>query len=69
MANTVLTINPPVADADLTSRGSSFLWAIFAIMFASGLGVIAWTLSTVQGTSCALCAVDGKFADDPFSRR
>lgn len=44
-----LSYNPTVANADLTVRGSDWLWAAFAIMIASGIGVLAWAL-TLPGT-------------------
>lgn len=47
--NNALNVNPPVADADITVRGSDFLWAIFAAMLASALGVTVWALMTPPG--------------------
>jgi len=44
-----LSSNPTVAFADLTVRGSSWLWAAFAIMLASGIGVLAWALTRPVG--------------------
>ncbi|GAA98349.1 uncharacterized protein L969DRAFT_46108 [Mixia osmundae IAM 14324] len=41
----VFTSNQRVADVDLTTHGSDFLWAVFAIMFVSGLGLTAWTFT------------------------
>lgn len=49
MGNDALSINPPVALIDLTTQGSDFLWAIFAAMLASGLGLTFWTLSLPSG--------------------
>lgn len=40
-----LGVNPTVANADITVRGTDWLWAAFAIMLASGVGVLAWGLS------------------------
>ena len=38
-----LSVNPTVADADLTTHGSDWLWAAFAVMLASAVGVFAWS--------------------------
>lgn len=38
-----LSVNPVVADADLTTHGSDWLWAAFAVMLASAVGVFAWS--------------------------
>ena len=35
--------NPVVADADITVQGTDFLWAAFAVMLASAIGVFAWS--------------------------
>ena len=40
-----LSYNPTIAFADLTKRGSDWLWAAFAVMLASGVGVLAWALT------------------------
>jgi bacteriorhodopsin len=45
-ANTALDVNPSNADAHITVQGSDFLWAIFAAMLASALGVTVWALFT-----------------------
>lgn len=45
-----LSVNPTVANADITVRGTDWLWAAFAIMLASGIGVLAWGLSRPVGT-------------------
>jgi len=45
----VFDYNPRVADADITIEGSDFLWAIFAVMLASAIGVTTWTLMTPPG--------------------
>ena len=34
-----LASNPTVAPIDLTVQGSDWLWAVFAVMFSTGLGV------------------------------
>lgn len=48
-ANTALDVNPSNADAHITVQGSDFLWAIFAAMLASALGVTVWALFTPPG--------------------
>ncbi|KAL7006993.1 hypothetical protein EMMF5_003577 [Cystobasidiomycetes sp. EMM_F5] len=48
-ANNALVVNPVVADADLTVRGSDWLWAVFAVMLASALGVLAWSFLIPAG--------------------
>merc|ERR1712093_580237 len=48
-ANNVFDYNPTVADADITVQGSDFLWAIFAVMLATAIGVTAWMLMTPPG--------------------
>lgn len=48
-ANDALNVNPPVANADLTTHGSDFLFAIFAVMLASALGVTVWTFFVPAG--------------------
>ncbi|KAK9893679.1 family A G protein-coupled receptor-like protein [Cystobasidium minutum MCA 4210] len=50
MANNVLEVNPPYADAHITTRGSDFLWAIFAVMLATAIGVTAWGMTRPVGT-------------------
>lgn len=48
-ANNVLDVNPPVANADITTHGSDFLWAVFSVMLASALGVTVWALMIPPG--------------------
>lgn len=38
MGNGAIAANPPSYDEDITVRGSDWLWAVFAIMVATGLG-------------------------------
>ena len=45
-----LAHNPTVAPIDLTVQGSDFLWAVFAVMLATGLGVTAWSYTLPAGT-------------------
>ena len=47
--NDVLSINPPIADIDITTGASSFLWAVFSIMAATGLGSMVWGMKTSRG--------------------
>lgn len=49
MGNQALDINRPVALIDLTTAGSDFLWMVFAVMLASGLGLSLWTTSLPSG--------------------
>lgn len=49
LANDALDVNTPTADAHLTSHGSNWAWAVFAIMLASTLGVLAWALKKRPG--------------------
>ncbi|KAK0518510.1 hypothetical protein OC834_007707 [Tilletia horrida] len=46
--NEAVEINRPMADLDLTTSGSSFLWAIFSLMAATGLGTAVWAFATVD---------------------
>jgi len=48
-ANNALNVNPPDANAHITTHGSDFLWAIFAAMLASALGTTIWALFTPPG--------------------
>ena len=43
MSNNAIFVNPLVANADITQAGSSFLFAICAVMIVTGLGVLYWT--------------------------
>jgi len=49
VAASSLDVNPVVADADLTTKGSDFLWAIFACMLASALGTTIWAMMLPVG--------------------
>lgn len=42
MANNVLDMNPPSANAHLTVQGSDWLWAVFAVMASTALGITLW---------------------------
>lgn len=42
--NNALKANRTVANADLTTKGSDFLWAIFACMLASALTITVWAM-------------------------
>lgn len=44
--NNVLSHNPPIANNNLTSHGSSWCWAVCALHAFLLLGVIAWTYIT-----------------------
>ncbi|KAI0763681.1 hypothetical protein BC629DRAFT_1682186 [Irpex lacteus] len=45
-----LDTNPPNADRHITAGGSDWLWAVFAIMALSTLGMIFWSFSRPRGT-------------------
>lgn len=47
--NEALSINPTVADIDITTAGSDFLWAVFSVMAATGLGTMIWSLKMSRG--------------------
>lgn len=44
--NDVLSHNPPIANNNLTSHGSSWCWAVCALHAFLLLGMIAWTYTT-----------------------
>ncbi|KAL9937827.1 hypothetical protein V8E36_003372 [Tilletia maclaganii] len=48
--NDAVNINPPMADIDLTTSGSSFLWAIFSVMAATALGTSVWAFASIDPT-------------------
>ncbi|KIP09106.1 hypothetical protein PHLGIDRAFT_103345 [Phlebiopsis gigantea 11061_1 CR5-6] len=50
MAGSSLDQNPPNADRHLTAGGSDWLWAVFAIMLLSALGMIAYSFTRPRGT-------------------
>lgn len=45
--NEALSVNPTVADIDITTAASDFLWMIFCVMAATTLGVAFWAGFTV----------------------
>lgn len=47
--NEALRVNPTVADIDITTHGSDFLWAVFSVMAATGLGTMIWSLKLSRG--------------------
>jgi len=50
MANHALSSNPPNAAIDITTHGSDWLWAVFALMTLADLGMIAWSFTRPRGT-------------------
>jgi len=40
--NQAVSINPPTSAIDITSHGSSWLWAAFSLFALSDLGMVAW---------------------------
>jgi len=49
MASSIDT-NPPNADRHITAGGSDWLWAVFAIMALSTLGMVLWSFTRPRGT-------------------
>ncbi|EGG00632.1 uncharacterized protein MELLADRAFT_39586 [Melampsora larici-populina 98AG31] len=45
MSNNVISTNPTVANIDITTAGSNFLWWVFAMMITSALGLTAYSLT------------------------
>ncbi|SCV70133.1 BQ2448_1527 [Microbotryum intermedium] len=41
MGNNALALDPLTSNIDITTHASDFLWAIFSIMAASGIGLLA----------------------------
>lgn len=42
MGNNALSSNPLSSNIDITTHASDFLWAVFAVMIASAIGLIVW---------------------------
>ncbi|BGO98299.1 Protein MRH1 [Rhodotorula toruloides] len=40
--NNVLNVNPRVAEIDITTHASDFLWAWFCVLSLSAIGILAW---------------------------
>jgi len=50
MANTALTSNPPNGSAEhITTHGSDWLWAVFAVMLISDLIILVWHFMIPRG--------------------
>lgn len=49
MSNNALTKNPPNAQRTITTGGSDWLWAVFAVMLLADLIMIAWTATFPRG--------------------
>ncbi|SPO25368.1 related to YRO2 - putative plasma membrane protein, transcriptionally regulated by Haa1p [Ustilago trichophora] len=47
--NEALRVNPTVADIDITTHGSDWLWAVFSVMALSGLVTMFWSLKVSRG--------------------
>ncbi|PSR81064.1 hypothetical protein PHLCEN_2v6541 [Hermanssonia centrifuga] len=45
MGGSSLDQNPPNADRHITAGGSDWLWAVFAVMILSDLGMIFWSFT------------------------
>jgi len=50
MAGGSLQNNPPNADRHITPGGSDWLWAVFAVMAVSDLGMLFWAFARPRGT-------------------
>ncbi|KAE8214152.1 hypothetical protein CF327_g2406 [Tilletia walkeri] len=46
--NQAVNINRPLADIDLTTSGSSFLWFVFTMMAATAIGTSVWAFASVD---------------------
>ncbi|CAD6885182.1 unnamed protein product [Tilletia controversa] len=46
--NQATQVNPSLADIDLTTSGSSFLWFVFTVMAATAIGTSVWAFTTVE---------------------
>lgn len=47
--NEALELNPPDAYLHITTGGSDWLWTVFSIMAATGLGTMVWSLKVSRG--------------------
>ncbi|GAC93584.1 hypothetical protein PHSY_001149 [Pseudozyma hubeiensis SY62] len=47
--NMALSSNPTVADIDITTHGSDWLWAVFSVMATTGLLTMVWSLKVSRG--------------------
>lgn len=45
LANNAIEANPQSVNAHITARGSDFLFAVFALLLASAIGVTAWGMT------------------------
>lgn len=50
MTNHAIQTNPPDAGRTITTGGSDWLWAVFAVMLLSDLIMIFWTATLPRGT-------------------
>lgn len=57
MVGSSLDTNPPNADRHITSGGSDWLWAVFAIMLLSGLVMIFWSFRVSERSPEEECPV------------
>lgn len=49
MGNNALETNPPNADIYISTHASDWLWAVFAIMMVTDIGMMAWAWSLPKG--------------------
>ncbi len=48
-ANEAISNNPSTADVSITTHGSDWLWAVFAVMLITDFVVFAWQFSFPRG--------------------
>jgi len=49
MVNRALDVNPSTADINISTNGSNWLWAVFAVMLVTDIGMMAWAWSLPKG--------------------
>ncbi|KZO93132.1 family A G protein-coupled receptor-like protein [Calocera viscosa TUFC12733] len=49
VGNDALNVNPPTSAIDITTHGSNWLWAVFAVMLLSDIIMIVWAYSLPRG--------------------
>jgi bacteriorhodopsin len=49
MANDALRVNPTNSDITINTKGSNWLWAVFAVMLLTDLLFMAWMFTLPKG--------------------
>ena len=49
MTNQAIDVNPPFAQDTITTGGSDWLWAAFAVMIFSDLAMVLWSFNIPKG--------------------